>query len=102
MGDRRFEELVAEIIANVKARKIRTVADLHDCKCPACMEALKRMSPLSVHPCPICGIRFNERSHLEDHLIKGHEGHGRYACYACPGIFKTENELLAHITATHE
>lgn len=49
------------------------------------------------HLCSLCGLRFNRRSRLNEHIQRTHNLVKPYKCALCPKEFSTKHYLQAHI-----
>ena len=55
-----------------------------------------------MYECPLCGAGFSERTELDYHARREHQGAGRsYRCADCDQVFASRKRLMDHLARAH-
>ena len=83
--------------------------------CDVCCKTLSSSASVKVHKwqvhgvgklfsgnCTECGRKFNNKSHMKNHMLFVHERKRDHICDLCGGAFSTKPDLKQHKIAIHE
>ncbi|XP_040578528.1 uncharacterized protein [Lepeophtheirus salmonis] len=85
---------------------VKHKALFHNFKCEICDNKFPSFESLTIHkishltPCPVCEVRFKDKSELLQHFIETHEG--KELCNICyVEVFDSKENLAAHLDSQH-